>query len=413
MMGRARLPVVLAWAAVAATALIAATAVLLDALPLGSGVDPAGTAVVLAWLTYAVVGAVISIRRPGDRIGALLLAMGLASELLALADQFAGFLQPTPFVTFARGNPIATWIVPLLTNFWVVSFSLLAVLMLVFPTGRPLSPGWRPAVWLAFATIPLGLVTSGNVEAYALRPFPLLDVLFGPETGAALREEGQGLVGMLQLGLYVVGAVSLVVRYRRAGGVERQQLKWLAYAALVFAVVSVGTAVIFFSPLRALDPGAPIPPAVFGGVPFILALVAIPIAVAIAILRYRLYDIDLLINRTLVYGALSVVLAIAYFGSVVALQWLLSPLTAGSQLAVAGSTLAVAGLVQPLRRRIHDAVDRRFYRSRYDAQRTLERFGARLRDELDLDALSRELIGVVRETVQPAHASVWLRERVR
>lgn len=417
-MNAARRPasVLLAWATFAVTAAIAVTALALAVLGPGRS-EAGGSAVAIGWLAYAVVGVVISTRRPGDRIGALLLAMGLSAELLALSDEPFGFGAGNggAIATIAERDLIAVWLVPLLLNLWAVSFTLLGVLMLVFPTGRPLSPRWRPVVWLAFALIPVGMITSGTTrtdEAVAsVSEFPLLGVLFGPETGSALREAGQGIFGVSQLALFIIAATSLVLRYGRARGAERQQLKWLAYAALLFAAVSVGTAVIFFSPLRALDPGASIPPAVFGGIPFILALVAIPVAVGIAILRYRLYDIDLLINRTLVYGALTATLGAAYVGSVLLLQTLLRPFTAENEIAVAISTLAVVALFHPLRRRIQDAVDRRFYRSRYDAQRTLDAFAARLLDEVDLGDLERELVGVVAETVRPRHASVWLRQR--
>ena len=406
------LAVVLSWTAFAATLATAAAALAAHLLsPRG---PDAGAAVVLAWLAYAVVGVVISTRRPGDRIGALLLVMGLTSTLLALTDQLTGGLEGDVASTSLIGHvPAAAWAVPLLLNLWVVTFTLLAVLLLVFPTGRSLSPRWRPIVWIAFAMIPVGLVTAGTsrtvARAYDL--FPLLPAVFGAHVGEALREAGQGIFGVFQLVLLVVSAVSLVVRYRRATGAERAQLKWLAYAALLFAIVFVGTAVLFFSPLRALDPNAMIPPAMFGGIPFILALTAIPAAVGIAVLRYRLYDIDLVINRTLVYGAVSATLLITYFGFVLLLQTVLRPFASGSELAVAGSTLVVVAMFQPLRARIQRLVDRRFYRSRYDAARTLGAFSARLRDEVDLDSVRADLLGVIGETLRPAHASVWLRER--
>ena len=407
--------VLLAWAVFAMTVAIAIFALavtLFSARPLGAG----GSAVAIAWLAYAAVGVVISTRRPGDRIGALLLAMGLSAELLMAGDVALGVVGGGSLVTISELDPVLAWVLPLLLNLWAVSFNLLAVLLLVFPTGHVLSPRWRPLVWLTFALIPLGMITAGTsregAEIAAISTFPLLEQFFG-DAGSAMREAGQGIFGISQLTLTAVAASSLVIRYRRARGVERQQLKWLAYAALLFAAVSVGTAVIFFSPLRALDPGAPIPPAVFGGIPFILGLVAIPVAVGVAILRYRLYDIDLLINRTLVYGAVTALLAATYFGAVVLIQAALRPFTSGSELAVAGSTLLVVALFQPLRRRVQEAVDRRFYRSRYDAGWILDRFGSRLRDQVDLDAVRADLLDILHETVRPAHATVWLRTSAR
>ena len=402
--------VLLAWAVFAAT--IAAAAAALGANLLSPGARAAGGAgVSLGWLAYAAVGVVISTRRHGDRIGALLLAMAFVAELQALADALLGGPASGAASTAIGPDLVATWVMPLLRNLWVVAFTLLAILLLVFPTGRSLSPRWRPIVWIAFAMIPVGLVTAGRVqgEGVALPVFPLLESVFGPETGEVLRATGQSIVGLSQLSLYVAAAVSLVLRYRRARGAERAQLKWLAYAALLFAVVNVVTAVIFFTPLRALDQGAPIPPAVFGGIPFILALVAIPVAVGVAILRYRLYDIDVLINRTLVYGAVSAILIGTYATGVVLLQAMLRPFTAGSDLAVAASTLLVVALFHPIRRTAQDLVDRRFYRSRYDAVRTLDSFAARLRDEVELGAVRADLLAAVGETVRPAHASLWLR----
>ena len=191
---------------------------------------------------------------------------------------------------------------------------------------------------------------------------------------------------------------------RRAHGIERLQLKWIAFAASLFAVGFLVISITFFVELSGsiIDP---LRTAVLG-----FGFCTIPIAAGIAILRYRLYDIDVVINRTLVYGALTATLAGVYIGSVLLLQLLLRPLTADSNLAIAGSTLAVAALFRPARTRIQGAVDRRFFRRKYDAARTLERFGTHLRDEVALDSLSAELRAVVVETMQPAHVSLWLRE---
>ena len=221
--------------------------------------------------------------------------------------------------------------------------------------------------------------------AYPENPFavdsPVVDVL---ALGFAL------LVIML-----LAAAASLVVRFRRARGAERQQLKWIASAASIGPLVSVVGSLYW--------------PAWQAQAATLLGSALIPIAAGIAILRYRLYDIDVVINRALVYGALSAALAGTYLSSVLLLQLVLSGVTANNGLAIAGSTLAVAALFQPARRRIQATVDRRFYRSRYDAARTLERFGAQLRDEVDLDTLGDELRAVVAETMQPAHVTLWLR----
>jgi hypothetical protein len=193
--------------------------------------------------------------------------------------------------------------------------------------------------------------------------------------------------------LLALSAISLVVRLRRATGIERQQLKWFVYAVALFALVS---------PLSLL---------IFGdGTLIVVILPLVPAAAGIAILKYRLFDIDLIINRTLVYGSVTITLGIVYFGGVVSLQYLFRTLTGeGSQLAIVASTLVIAALFNPLRRRIQSFIDRRFYRRKYDAAKTLETFGARLRNETDLDTIGGDLVSVVRETMQPEHVSLWLR----
>jgi hypothetical protein len=199
-------------------------------------------------------------------------------------------------------------------------------------------------------------------------------------------------------------AAALVVRFRRARGLERQQLKWLALAAILFALLTGTIAVV-----RVIDPSdsAPLYVALaFGVGPLVYA--AFPIAAGIAILRHRLFDIDLLINRTLVYGALTAGLGIVYWGGVVLFQQLLRPFTEGSDIAIVASTLLVAALFQPARSVIQEAVDRRFYRARYDAQRTLAAFSSHVRDEVNLEPLTRELLAVAERTMQPAAISLWL-----
>jgi hypothetical protein len=203
---------------------------------------------------------------------------------------------------------------------------------------------------------------------------------------------------LVAVAVFLAIVVSLVRRFRRAQGVERQQLKWLVYSAAVILVAGIG-GTIFVEPVstdtsNALES---------------LAVTTYPIALGVAMLRYRLYDIDVVINRTLVYGALTAILAGVYIGCVLLLQLVLDPVTSGSSLAVAVSTLAVAALFRPARARIQAAVDRRFYRRKYDAAHTLEDFSARLREQVDLDALGGELRTVVAETMQPAHVSLWLR----
>ena len=239
------------------------------------------------------------------------------------------------------------------------------------------------------------------VLGYAFAPGPLEDYDRVVNPLGASGAVGDVTEVMLGLGfpMFALAAIlsmaSLVVRFRRSAGVERQQLRWMAAAA---------TLVVLGWLLNALlDQAFGINSAYF----LPIVLLSLPVAAAVAVLRYRLYDLDLVVNRALVYGALTALLAGSYLGLVLLLQEVLSP---DSDFAVAGSTLAVAALVRPARSRIQALVDRRFYRRRYDAAQTVEAFSGRLRDEVELDALSGELRGVVEETMQPAHVSLWLRE---
>jgi hypothetical protein len=268
---------------------------------------------------------------------------------------------------------------------------LLAIFVpLVFPDGRLPSRRWRPLIWLVVAALAVYVVDA------ALEPG-------GPDPlGVELPGSVYGVLVDLVIVSLIVGilgaAASVALRLWRARGQQRQQLKWLVYATSVVVIGGLG-AVLFPLPL--------------GDVFWLVMLIGfagMPVAMGIAILRYRLYDIDVVINRTLVYGFLSVLLAATYYGSVAVLQGVFRALTGGqSTLAIVASTLAIAALFVPLRRRIQGFIDRLFYRRRYDAAKTLEAFSAKLRDETDLDALSDDLVGVVRETMQPAHVSLWLR----
>jgi hypothetical protein len=272
-------------------------------------------------------------------------------------------------------------------------------LLLLFPDGRLPSPRWRAVAWCAGAGIGL-LFAADSLSSGPLADYPELANPYGVDSPVV---DVVGGIAALALAVAMVGSpLSLVLRFRRAGRAERQQIKWLALAGAVAAV----TFVLALASYEALPEGV-------SDRAIMLSILMLPVAAGVAILRHRLYDIDVVINRTLVYGALTATLAAAYFGSVLLLQLALSPLTEESDLAIAGSTLAVAALFRPARARIQHAVDRRFYRRRYDAARTLESFGTRLRDQVDLDALGADLRGVVTDTMQPAHVSLWLREGPR
>jgi hypothetical protein len=339
-------------------------------------------------LTFPTVGAIIASRRPSNAIGWIFCTIGLCGGAEVFTVEYGIYALVTNPGSLPAGL-IATWIG---TWVWLPSVTLtITFLLLLFPHGRLLSPRWRPVAWLAAG------LTVVAVVFFALAPWDLLDPgiparnPFGIE---GLRDFGVAIatpVFVIGIPTMLLSVASLVLRFRRSRGEERQQLKWFVYAG----VLSVGAILI---------------PSAASSLLQLLVLPLLPVAAGIAILRYRLYDIDLIINRTLVYGSLTVVLILLYMGGVVALQGIFRVLTGQeSQLAIVASTLVIAALFNPLRRRIQSFIDRRFYRRKYDARKTLETFSAKLRDETDLDALSDHLIGVVRETMQPAHVSMWLR----
>jgi hypothetical protein len=359
-------------------------------------------ALLLAFTAFMVVGAVVVAHRPGNAVGWMFSAIGLLAGTGVFGWQYAEYAYAT------RGGSLPGAILGAWYNnwFWYPTFSLAVVFtLLLFPTGRLLSPRWRPIALLAAATTAALAALSALAPTLTLgdqtrlrNPFGLAGIpnLEGSALGAAL------------IGLFLVctsaAVLSLVVRLRRSQGVERQQLKWLTYA---------GALAVLWLPLRDfLLPSGAVFDAVSG-----VTIALVPAAAGIAILRYRLYDIDRLINRTLVYGLLTAILGLVYAGAVLLLGQRFGRVRAlPPSWAVAGATLATAALFRPARGRLQQAVDRRFDRRKYDAAKTVEAFSARLRDELDLDTLSAELLAVVDQTVQPTQAWLWLRpatERVR
>jgi hypothetical protein len=346
-------------------------------------------------VSFSVVGALIASHRPENSIGWIFLAVGFCYGLLSAGDEYAIYAlltNPGALPLGAEASWLGQWI-------WAPGLGLILVFLpLLFPDGHPPSHRWRPVAWLGGLSIGLTVVSSM--------------ILLWPERGSALLTGDESpshvvhvLLDFIALPmLFVAGlgaVISLLVRFRRARGDERQQIKWFASAA----ALSLVWIVVFGQSTRGL-PGAIV--ALSG----LLVLPSIPIATGIAILRYRLYDIDRIINRTLVYGSLTITLVALYFGGIVVLQRIFVTLTGQqSTLAVVASTLLIAALFTPLRRRIQGFIDRRFYRRKYDARKTLEAFSAQLRNETDLEALSDDLVGVVAETMQPAHVSLWLRPK--
>jgi hypothetical protein len=363
----------------------------------------------VAVVGYGFVGALIAARKPGNVIGWLLLVIGNLLALGALVDASL-LLEDAPARAFSAW--LSDWT-------WYVWLTLAGVFLpLLFPTGRPLSPRWRRVVWLGVAALALSLAGNafqpGRLDVDSAVP---VDNPFGVPGVEGLMDvlarAGDVLAGIA----FILAAASVVIRFRRSRGVERQQLKWFAYVGLLAATgLGVAMAQVLFGTQPGEDSGGTTLDIV-GAVGWFTALfaivVGIPVATGMAILRHRLYDIDVVINRTLVYGALTATLLFSYLGLVLLLQLALGPLTEDNGLAIAGSTLGVAALFRPARSRIQELVDRRFYRRKYDAAHTIERFGARVRDEVELASLSAELRAVVADTMQPAHVSLWLREAPR
>jgi hypothetical protein len=349
---------------------------------------------------YAAAGALVALRHPENPVGWLLLGVALTVSMQVAGDTY---VIPHSY----PGYVAVAWVSGWLFDVW---FALVVVFLpLVFPTGRLLSPRWRVVWWFVVATLvtrvvmvgltPGELAVSGTVEnplgvqGYALTVLETLEPWVLVASAVA----------------WLLPGGSLVLRFRRSRGVERQQLKWFA-SAIVLAVCGLALSGLAQAvPRRWSEVLNDVGWAVF----LFTCILGIPLATGIAILRHRLYDIDLVIHRTLVYGSLTAALATTYVGSILLLRLVLSPVAGTSDLAVAGSTLMVAAVFRPARSRIQAVVDRRFFRRRYDAVSTLEEFSARLRHELDLDTVGADLCRIAGRAVQPAHVALWLREPQR
>lgn len=367
-----------------------------DGLERSVGVGDVFQAISLIAMTA--VGLNLSLRRPRNPIGWIFSTLATITAFYLAAGGYA-----IRAVVIAPGSlpggDYAAWL-----RAWTdrPASAFILLVFLLFPTGRLASARWRAAL-----LIPPLVAIGFTARAFVPGPLSFLGVTNPVGVDWVPRSVDEGSLGGIPLSVgSVIAFAQLVRRFRAAGGVERDQIKWLTVPviALLLALIATISTIAAGVPSDVGVNGTVIS-ALFSAVGFLL-----PICMAIAVLRYRLYDIDVIINRALVYGATTAAIAVAFFAVIVVLQAILRPLTSGSELAVAASTLLSFALFQPLRRRIQGGIDRRFYRSRYDAARTLDEFSVRLRDQVALDAVRADLIDAVRDTVQPAHASVWLRE---
>lgn len=350
-------------------------------------------------LGFATVGALVVSRHPSNPVGWLCAVSGLVYVCAGLADTFV-----TTYPESARNAaPIVRFLIAVGQSLWAIGLGLGAtLLMLLFPDGKLPSPRWRPVAWVAsicLTVLPLTLIlTPGRIQDY-----PIQNPVGIPGAGPAL----EAIASVALIGLVVtipICLASLFFRYRRAPQRQRQQLKWLLFAAVLVGLL-FSTAVAI--PIVGNESDLAVEVSNFL---FTLSLSVIPIGIGVAMLRHRLYDIDVIINRALVYTGLTAVLGLTYVAIVFALQQVLSPITQESDLAIAASTLTVAALFRPARSGLQAFIDRRFYRRKIDATLTLDEFSSSLRDEVDLAALSLQLESVVKETMQPAHVSLWLRQ---
>jgi hypothetical protein len=401
----------MAWSVWALCVVLFASAELLDlfnsSVPTRGG-PISNLYIAVALLAYPTVGAIVASRRPKNLVGWILCAIGLLFGVEAFAEAY-------PYYALAAGSDslpggvYMAWFSA--ESLWLPGLFLgSALLVLLFPNGRLLSRSWRAVVWLAVggsAITAFAHATSpGRISPYRIsNPF-------GIERNQRSILELLGDLGAATLLVCcVLAVISIFVRLQSAEGEERQQIKWFAYAAAVLLST-------FFLGLPLAGVIGAIGLGWAAQIPIVIGVLAIPAAVGVAMLRYRLYDIDVVINRTLVYSSLTILLAAGYFATIMALQGIgnlvfqvpFRALTGqNSALATVAATLAMAALFNPLRRRIQSFIDRSFYRRKYDAVKTLEAFSTKLRNDTDLDALSEDLVGVVRETMQPAHVSLWLR----
>jgi hypothetical protein len=360
-------------------------------------------ATILSFLAFPAIGALIVSRRPKNTVGWIFCAIGLGTGATAFS---AGYVQHA--LATGADAQLATGLLDAVGNgMWVVNLGLGSLLLYLFPDGRLPSRRWRPFFWLDVAAL---VVTS---LSDLLRPGPLEQVgerqlvanPLGIAAATPLLDAGDVIGHVLLVPLVLAAIVSLIVRYRHAHDAQRRQIKWFVYGAALMALLIAVTASIF--PEQSVG----------SSLGFGVAFVMLPLGAGIGVLRYRLYDIDVIINRTLVYGSLTALLAALYFASVIGMQQLVR-LVSGTQaennpLVIVLSTLLIAALFTPLRRRLQGGIDRRFFRAKYDAAKTLEQFAASLRSEIELTELRKHLMEAADVTMRPAHVSLWLAQPKR
>jgi hypothetical protein len=393
----------IAWCLLVGALACTAVGLALDLLDRGDSAQ-VGNAVgmifpLFAIVPFSIVGALIVARRPGNRIGRLMLGIGVILALAYLGNGLGwwGMTHPEFSATVAG---VGGWF----SSFtWSLTLAVLITrLLLLFPDGELPSPRWRVVSAVQVALIPIAVLAS--VGPGPLTDYETLANPFGISALGGLDGPLEAVAHVLFLVALVASAAAIVVRFRRSRGVERLQLKWMAFSVSATAATIVASAAASAGPTWLSD---------LVWLSSVAAVFSIPVVIGIAVLRYRLYEIDRVINRTLVYAAVTLVLGVAYVGLVLAGQAITSTFTGSSNLAIAASTLVVAALFLPVRSRVQRFVDRRFYRRRYDAQRTLEGFGARLREQIDLGTLEGDLRSVVGDTMQPTHVALWRRETHR
>jgi hypothetical protein len=395
----------LAWSLVGLFVILAATSLILQ-------IETGLTIFGLPWLiiilelllffVFVVVGALIVARHPWQPIGWMWILLASFGGL----DHFAWGYASYGYVVHPGSLPgveaMIVWLY--LSVRGTLALLLFTLLFLLFPNGRPLNHRWGLLGWITLGAVSVAAVASVGVPMpFGYFPFPTNLLAVGNEVRNSLVLLRMVVSIVIPL-CVTAAALSLFLRLRQARGVERQQLKWFVYAA---AFLPPGIFVILVGMSR--QTSAPSPESLFGIGIFLIGFTGLAVASAIAIFRYRLWDIDLIIRRTLIFGLLTGILALVYFSSIVLLGQVFQGLTGQkSPLAIVLSTLVIAALSSPLRRRIQEIIDRRFYRRRYNAEKILAAFSARLRDEVDLERMTAETLAVIEETIQPEHLSIWL-----